>query len=100
MGKLFAGIDVGASTTKAVLIDSKGQVLGSSVIDSGANFKRAAKEAFDEARAQVHEISIPDNFIVSTGYGRRNVDFSQNTKTEISCHAKGELFPLSPLNIL
>ncbi len=92
MGKLFSGIDVGASTTKAVFIDSKGQVLGSSVINSGANFKRAAKEAFDEARTQVDEVSILDDFIVSTGYGRRNVDFSKDTKTEISCHAKGSFF--------
>jgi len=91
-GKLVAGIDVGASTTKAVIIDLTGQVFGSSVIPSGANFKTASKKAFDDARTQAGGISIPDNFIVSTGYGRRNVDFSRDTKTEISCHAKGSFF--------
>jgi len=89
---LYAGIDVGASTTKAVIIDVNGQVLGSSVTYSGANFMRAAKKAFDDAQTQAGGISIPDNFIVSTGYGRRNVDFSQDTKTEISCHGKGSFF--------
>ena len=89
---MYAGIDVGASTTKAVIIDSSGQVLGSALIHSGANFQTASKKAFDDACAQAGEISIPDNFVVSTGYGRRNVDFSQDTKTEISCHAKGSFF--------
>jgi predicted CoA-substrate-specific enzyme activase len=90
--KLYAGIDVGASTTKAIVINSGGQVLGSFVTHSGANFKTASKKAFDEARIQAGGVSIPNNFIVSTGYGRRNVDFSQDTKTEISCHARGSYF--------
>ena len=89
---MYAGIDVGASTTKAVFIDLTGRIVGSSVVHSGADFRRAAKEAFDGARIQAGGISIPDNFIVSTGYGRRNVDFSRGTKTEISCHAKGSYF--------
>ncbi len=59
-GKLFAGIDVGASTTKAVIIDSQGQVLGSSVTYSGANFKTAAGKAFEDARVQAGGVSIPD----------------------------------------
>jgi ABC-type microcin C transport system permease subunit YejB len=34
-------------------------------------------------------------YIVSTGYGRRKLDFADRTVTEISCHAKGAnyLFP-------
>ncbi len=91
-GKLYAGIDVGASTTKAVIIEKNGQVLGSSVTFSGANFKSAARKAFDDARIQAGGVSIPDNFIVSTGYGRRNVEFSTDTKTEISCHGRGSFF--------
>ena len=30
--------------------------------------------------------------MVSTGYGRRNVAFAGDTKTEISCHAKGSFY--------
>jgi predicted CoA-substrate-specific enzyme activase len=37
---------------------------------------------------------LNDCFIVSTGYGRGNVPFSGETKTEISCHAKGSFFHL------
>jgi predicted CoA-substrate-specific enzyme activase len=91
-GKLYAGIDVGASTTKAVIIEKNGKVLGSSVTFSGANFKKAARKVFDDARILAGGVSIPDNFIVSTGYGRRNVEFSKDTKTEISCHGRGSFF--------
>ena len=90
--KLCAGIDVGASTTKAIVIDLRGKVLGSSVTYSGSNFKTASRKAFDDALIQAGGVSILDNFVVSTGYGRRNVDFSRDTKTEISCHAKGSYF--------
>jgi predicted CoA-substrate-specific enzyme activase len=30
--------------------------------------------------------------VLSTGYGRRNVPFSDASKTEISCHAKGSFY--------
>ena len=46
----FVGIDVGASTTKAVIIDEKKEILGYSVINSGADFKAAAEEAFKKSR--------------------------------------------------
>ncbi|MGD2295067.1 MAG: acyl-CoA dehydratase activase [Candidatus Aminicenantes bacterium] len=87
--KRFAGIDVGASTTKAVLITSGKKILGHSVTYSGADFKGAARKAFQETLKQAKNPAAEDCFIVSTGYGRRNVDFALDTKTEISCHAKG-----------
>jgi predicted CoA-substrate-specific enzyme activase len=112
----FVGIDVGASTTKAIIMNSGKKILGYSLNDSGADFTRAAERAyanagtlareaghsFADARAQAGSAghSIEDAgakaadgaFVVSTGYGRRNVPFSNETKTEISCHAKGSFF--------
>lgn len=88
-GKLYTGIDVGASTTKAVIIDGNSEILGHSVIHSGADFKAAARRAFEDAQKQVNGSSSQTYSIVSTGYGRRNVGFAQETKTEISCHARG-----------
>lgn len=85
----YVGIDVGASTTKSVIIDEKKAILGYSVKDSGADFRAAAEQAFEDSRSMV-EIAVPDDSVViSTGYGRRNVPFATSTKTEISCHARG-----------
>ncbi|MDH5706618.1 MAG: acyl-CoA dehydratase activase [Candidatus Aminicenantes bacterium] len=88
----FAGIDVGASTTKAVIIDKNREILGHSVKDSGADFKAAAEKTFAEAKKQAKRRAQDEYFVVSTGYGRRNVAFADNTKTEISCHAKGSFY--------
>ena len=49
----FAGIDVGASTTKAVIIDKNKEILGYSVVNSGADFEAAAEKSFAEAKSQV-----------------------------------------------
>jgi predicted CoA-substrate-specific enzyme activase len=85
----FVGIDVGASTTKAIILDTQVEVQGYAVVDSGADFEGAAVIAFEKAQKKTDKISQDDCFVVSTGYGRRNVSFANTTKTEISCHAKG-----------
>ena len=87
--KFYGGVDVGASSTKAVIIDSSGGVIGRSVERSGMDFTEAAQTCFDRALAEAK--LKPDDIanVVSTGYGRQNVPFSKSHKTEIACHARG-----------
>lgn len=86
---IFAGVDVGASRTKAALLDAGKKLIGHTVIKSGTDFSASAdtclKSALEMAGAAQKDIVKT----VSTGYGRRNVSFAQDTKTEISCHARG-----------
>jgi predicted CoA-substrate-specific enzyme activase len=89
---LVLGIDVGASATKAVLLDDNRAVLSRDVRSSGVNFKQAALDAREECLAGASVAGDAVRFTVSTGYGRRNVPFADLTKTEISCHAKGAHF--------
>ena len=88
----FVGIDVGASTTKTVILDERSNVLGHSVLHSGADFQQAAQQAFEESQKRADRKVENDCQTVATGYGRRNVPFAQLSKTEISCHAKGSFF--------
>jgi predicted CoA-substrate-specific enzyme activase len=83
------GIDVGASTTKAVILDDNAKILGHSVIHSGADFGAAAKNVLRKASAGLKKEYLDRGLVISTGYGRRNVPFAELTRTEISCHAKG-----------
>ncbi len=46
----FAGIDVGASTTKAVIIDEGRKILGHAVENSGADFEAAAEQTFEKSQ--------------------------------------------------
>jgi predicted CoA-substrate-specific enzyme activase len=90
--RLFAGIDVGASTTKAIILDRESEVLGYAVTDSGADFEGAARKVFEKSLEKAKGVSSDKCSAVSTGYGRRNVPFAHSTKTEISCHAKGSYY--------
>jgi len=83
----FAGIDIGASTSKAIIINENKEVLGHSLNSSGANFEAAADEAFGKARENAGLNGLNKCIVTTTGYGRRNVSYADETKTEISCHA-------------
>lgn len=85
----FAGIDVGTSTTKAVVINAGNKILGSFVRRSGTDLALAARVVFEEAvkRAGLSPQAI--RWITATGYGRYSVPFAHDTKTEIACHARG-----------
>ncbi|KYK30446.1 MAG: ATPase [Candidatus Proteinoplasmatales archaeon SG8-5] len=85
----FAGIDVGTSHIKVVLIDGSDEVRGSHIRRSGADLQASISTAFEEAMANAG--AIPDDVVytVATGFGRGNVTFGDESKTEISCHARG-----------
>ena len=86
---MFAGIDVGTSTTKAVVIDAEKQLLGRFVQRSGTDLTSAATTAFEQAVSQAGIPSGAVEAIVATGYGRKNIPFVQHTRTEIGCHGRG-----------
>jgi predicted CoA-substrate-specific enzyme activase len=87
---IFAGVDVGSSTTKVVLLDEEKKLLGWSVRRSGTDFAGTAEIGLREALEQAGIREAPHHLpTISTGYGRKNVRYSQWDKTEISCHAKG-----------
>lgn len=93
--QLTAGIDIGASTSKAVILEGN-QIISYSIIPTGAESMGSAQRAMDEALSKKACLSLGDiRWMVATGYGRIIVPFANETMTEISCHAKGAnwLFP-------
>ncbi|NLV72371.1 MAG: 2-hydroxyglutaryl-CoA dehydratase [Actinobacteria bacterium] len=94
--KLFAGVDVGAATAKAVIIGDNG-ILGYAVRSTGHDVKIAADAVMQEALEKSGlDVDVSDlAYIVSTGYARRTLQFAHKPITEIICHAKGAnfLFP-------
>jgi predicted CoA-substrate-specific enzyme activase len=86
--KIFAGVDVGASATKVVLINDNLELLASDVRKTGVSFEACAQEGMEAAMASC-DPRLPDPaYVISTGYGRHNVAFAQETKTEIACHSR------------
>jgi (R)-2-hydroxyacyl-CoA dehydratese activating ATPase len=90
-----AGVDVGSTQTKAVIVDESRRIVARSLIPTGANVTRAAENAFVKA---CEESGIPRasvGYVIGTGYGRYKVTFGDAQVTEITCHARGahSLFP-------
>lgn len=93
--RYFAGIDSGALSTEAVVIDEKGRMIGEAVLLTGADPLSAVKRAYDTALGKAELAEKDISFVVATGYGRGRIPFASLEITEISCHAKGMsyLFP-------
>lgn len=87
-----AGVDVGSTQTKAILVNENLEIVGRALTNTGANVVRAADRAFDEALSSAHLARRDVSFVVGTGYGRYKVTFGDTQITEIGCHARGAKF--------
>lgn len=84
----FGGVDVGASSTKSVVINSSLQLLASDVRRTGVDFEACARESMDAVLASCGRTYRDLKGAFSTGYGRHNVRFARDSRTEIACHSK------------
>jgi len=83
VSKYGIGLDIGSTTTKAVLIDSERNVLAAHLIQTGASGSAAIAKCIDELSTQTDVGTLDDVPIVSTGYGRALVSEVKKTVTEI-----------------
>jgi len=81
----FAGIDVGASAVKVVIINEQKEVVAKALRKTGLDIITSAQSAFDQAKG---DITNPIK-MMATGFGRANLPFVQGAITEISAHSKG-----------
>jgi predicted CoA-substrate-specific enzyme activase len=91
---MYVGIDSGASTTKAVIINKDCEIVSYAIVPSGINFKLSSEEALRKA-LESSGLSLKDiTYVVSTGYGRALVN-SKSVSSEITCISRGihKLFP-------
>ncbi len=94
---VFIGVDVGASRTKVAVLDESKNLLGFEVRNSGIDFTETAELCLDVSLNAANTSRDDIANVISTGYGRKNVAYSQGTKTEISCHAEAcyHYFPIA-----
>lgn len=87
---MFLGIDIGSSSSKAVILNQNSEILAADVVNLGTGTK-----GIDQVLALVFQRAMIDKadiaYTVVTGYGRMNYKEADKQITEISCHAKGVL---------
>ncbi len=91
-GFFGAGVDVGASSTKAVVIDPEARLRGFHVQRSGVDYNAGSAACLEKALEKAGVSKEQLGKVVATGYGRYNVPMAKQIKTEISCHMKGCYF--------
>ena len=87
-GGTYAGLDIGSTAVKVVLLDEAGAEAGRALEPSGADLKSAAAAALAAAARDAGWEGPGFTRLVATGFGRIIRPDADAAKTEISCQAK------------
>ena len=85
----FAGIDLGSTMTKVVIIDTDEKIRARVISHTGAEHRHLANRVMEEALEQAGLSFKEISYVVATGYGRMTVPFADRQITELTCHARG-----------
>jgi predicted CoA-substrate-specific enzyme activase len=86
---LIAGVDIGSTTSKAVVIDHVGRVAAFAIIDTKHDRDQSGEEVLSLALQQAGATQDDLTLVASTGYGRRSFKRTEKVLPEIVCHARG-----------
>jgi (R)-2-hydroxyacyl-CoA dehydratese activating ATPase len=88
---VFVGIDIGSVTSKAVIIDRENNILAFYSVPTSFDRESGGQKVLDLALQQIGKSKDQIKNIVSTGYGRRSISFTDQAVSEIICHGKGTI---------
>ncbi|SHK22884.1 acyl-CoA dehydratase activase [Paramaledivibacter caminithermalis] len=86
---ITVGIDIGSLSTKSAILNDKKEILAYDVVFTGGNNRQSAEITFNNVLKKAGLNKSEIDLVVTTGYGRENVPFSDKHVSEITCHAKG-----------
>jgi len=87
-----AGIDMGAKSTKAVVMNGEQRICGQSAVKTRPDFPAVAREVLNLALQQAGLMESELNYIATTGFGRYNVPFRDIQITDITCVGRASVF--------
>ncbi len=90
--KLTAGIDVGSTYTKAVVLGEDGAILGRAVEPTGFRLTEVAEQTLASALGRAGASRDGLSYVVATGYGRHQATFADIHVTDITASARGATF--------
>lgn len=85
---IYAGVDMGSLTTKAVLMEDS-EIISSSLVFTGYKSGEAGRNVLMEALYKIGKDISDVSRLVTTGYGRARMEEADRSFTEIICHARG-----------
>lgn len=90
-----AGIDVGSTYTKAVIVGENSEIVGKTMCSTGFKLAEVARKAFNVALEEAGLDEQDMAYVVATGFGRHQVQFKDLNVTDLTASARGtaHLFP-------
>ncbi len=94
---MTAGIDVGSTYTKAVVVDEYGAIAGRAMEPTGFRLTEVANRTLEAAAAKAGCRREHVAYVVATGFGRHQATFADIHVTDLTAAARGasKLFPLT-----
>ena len=89
---LTAGIDVGSTYTKAVIVNENSQILGHALEGTGFQLAEVSRRVYRRALEHAGLAEADIAYVVATGFGRHMVDFSDTQVTDLTASARGATF--------
>src|SRR5574340_1604698 len=90
-----AGIDIGSTYTKTIVLSDKREVVGTAVRRTGFKLAQAAEAVVDDLVKNCSLERSAITYVAATGYGRYTVPYRNTQLTELTAHAQAavHLFP-------
>jgi (R)-2-hydroxyacyl-CoA dehydratese activating ATPase len=87
-----AGIDVGSTYTKAVILNEVDEIAGRAMSPTGFKLREASHQVYHDALESSGLLETDVRYVVATGYGRHMVPFSDVQVTDLTAGARGTMF--------
>lgn len=89
---ITAGIDVGSTYAKAVLMEDGERVLAKAMTRTGFKLPEVSRKVYEEALAAAGCRADDVGYVVATGFGRNQVPFRDVKVTDLTAAARGTSF--------
>lgn len=97
---MFAGVDIGSVTSKAVLLDAEGRLIAYFIVPTTYDRESCGKKALHMALQEISKTEEEITSLFATGYGRKAFSSANGTKSEILCHAVGTKYLISDVRTI
>ena len=92
---ITAGIDVGSTYTKAIIMDGDREILGRDLRPTGFKLTEVSRTVYQSALSAAGLVEDDIDYVIATGIGRHQVNFKDIHVTDLTASARGAgfLFP-------
>ena len=87
-----AGIDVGSTYTKAVILSGDGKIVGQALKSTGFKLAEVSQQVYQSALKDAGLCESEIAYVVTTGFGRHMASFADAQVTDLTASARGATF--------